>query len=186
MFVSSTTRTGDSTDIADYNAHVQTAAAAGHADIQAFAADFTVVGSTTDVNVRLNTLTRAEDTDAPIYWVSTSATRSAVADGYADFWDGTWGDVGTQTEMGASTSLRGEGNSVNTGSELDGTTSQFVLGGVANFVQSLTITSAGGLQLTSTNPTDENRLLGLSPIFRVAGGAAPSSSAAAPGSGRAR
>ena len=41
LFVSSTTRTGDSTDIADYNAHVQTAAAAGHADIQAFAADFT-------------------------------------------------------------------------------------------------------------------------------------------------
>ena len=39
--------------IADYNAHVQAAAAAGHADIQPFADQFRAVGSTADVNVRL-------------------------------------------------------------------------------------------------------------------------------------
>ena len=174
MFVSSTTRNATSTDIADYNTHVQEAAAAGHADIREFADEFAVIGSTATVNVRLNTLTRAEDTDAPIYWVSTSATRSAVADGYADFWDGTgmWGDVGAQTEMGAPTNLPSN-NPANTGSLLDGTTSQFVLGGYVNFVQSWIVNSTGALQTSATTPTDEYRLLGLSPIFRVAGDSGP-------------
>ena len=67
LFKSTTTRDGTSTDIADYNTHVQTAAAAGHADIQAYSADFTAIGSTEDVNARTNTLTRSTDRDAATY-----------------------------------------------------------------------------------------------------------------------
>ena len=52
MFVSTTTRNGSSTDIADYNAHAQAAAAAGHTDIQPYSADFTAIG-TTDAPSRL-------------------------------------------------------------------------------------------------------------------------------------
>ena len=169
LFVSSTVRTGDSTDIADYNTHVQGAAAAGHADIQAFADEFTAVGSTATVNVRLNTLTRAEDTDAPIYWVVSTATRSAVADDYADFYDEDWGDTFARTETGAAAGLS-SGRDAITGSLLDGATAGFPLGGLSGFVQTWYL-SGSSVRTGAVTTTDERRLLGLSPIFRVAGGA---------------
>ena len=169
LFVSSTVRTGDSTDIADYNAHVQDAAAAGHADIQAFADEFTAVGSTATVNVRLNTLTRAEDTGAPIYWLSTTATRSAVADDYADFYDGTMGDTGERTETGGTFNLFA--NPVATGSLTDGTTSIAPLGGDSNGFVTIWSQSGSNWNQQAGTTTDEFSLLALSPIFRVAGGA---------------
>ena len=67
MFVSSTTRDATSTDIADYNTFVSTRAAAGVTAMQTYADDFTALVSTESVNARTNTLTRATDTDAPIY-----------------------------------------------------------------------------------------------------------------------
>ena len=165
LFVSSTTRTGDSTDIALYNDHVQAAAAAGHADIQAFADDFTVVGSTLAVNARANTLTQAADTDAPIYWVNTSAARSAVADDYADFYDGTWDNPDGRTEAGATISL--VANPVATGSLTDGATAAAALGGLNGFVSGWAVSDSGvtiqGLDSTAAHP-----LLGLSPVLRVA------------------
>ena len=93
MFGSSTTRDATSTDIADYNTWVRTRAAAGVTAIQAYAGDFTALVSTESVNARANTQTRATDTDAPIYWVRTisvSMRDERVANGYADFYDGTW------------------------------------------------------------------------------------------------
>ena len=48
LFVSSTKRNANPTAIATYNTFVQTRAAAGHTDIQAYSAGFKVVGCTAD------------------------------------------------------------------------------------------------------------------------------------------
>ena len=55
LFIPSTGTDASSDDIADYNTLVQTAAAAGHADIQAYSASFRMVGSTEAVDARDNT-----------------------------------------------------------------------------------------------------------------------------------
>ena len=171
LFLSSTTRDATSTDIADYNTHVQTAAAAGHADIQAYSADFTAIASTGDVNARTNTLTRSTDTDVPIYWVSASSTRSAVATDYADFYDGAWGDSldqETRTETGATHTLAaGSSSDAFTGTSLDGTSGN-VLGGVVSDVWSLHSDGDGTLASANGSVSAARRFLALSPIFRVA------------------
>ena len=71
MFISSTTRDATSTNIDDYNTFVTTRAAAGFTAMQTYADDFTALVSTELVNARTNTLTRATDTDVPMYWVGT-------------------------------------------------------------------------------------------------------------------
>ena len=166
LFASSAGRTADSTDIADYNAHVQ-AAAAGHADMQAFADQFTVVGSTAAVNARANTLTRPSDGDAPIYWVGTTATRGAVADGNADFYDGTWDNPDGRTEAGAAISLLGTDNPVATGSFPSGLNTASALGGLNGFVTGWAV-SDSGVSIMALGSADEHPLLGLSPVLRVA------------------
>ena len=105
MFISSTKRDATSTDIADYNTFVSTLAAAGVTAVQTYADDFTALVSTESVNARANTQTRATDTDVPIYWIGTGGIFSnyRVADGYADFYDGTWAiHTGAKTETGNS------------------------------------------------------------------------------------
>ena len=80
LFVTSTGRNAQSTDIADYNAFVQTRAKAGHSAITDDIGDqFKVVGSMAAVDARDNTgTTRA---GVPIYWLN----GAKVADDYADF-----------------------------------------------------------------------------------------------------
>ena len=111
MFGSSTHRDATSTDIAVYNTFVRTvAAAAGLTAVQTYAGDFTALVSTESVNARANTQTRATDTDAPIYWVDrfSIGAHRRVADGYADFYDGTWqstlvfSEFGTRLSVGTS------------------------------------------------------------------------------------
>ena len=86
-FVSSTTRDATSTDIADYNDHVQAAAdAAGigsiaggnTSDVEWFA-----IASTGTVDARVNALV---GTTSPIFLLNGAAK---VADGFSDLWDGT-------------------------------------------------------------------------------------------------
>ncbi|MDE2905660.1 MAG: cadherin-like beta sandwich domain-containing protein, partial [Acidobacteriota bacterium] len=164
LFASSTKRDATSADIADYNTHVRTAAGAGHADIQAYADGFTAVGSTATVNARVNTFTTADDTDAAIYWINLSST--AVADGYADFWDGTWGVVSGRDESGSSFAL--SSTPVWTGTNLDGATATNQA--LGDSTASLRSWGASGSTLTvgSTTRTINRSLLALSPIFRVA------------------
>ena len=90
LFVSSTEHSAASSDIADYNSHVQAAAARGHPDIHPYYPQFTVVGSTADTDARDNTSTTytAANKGLPIHWLG----GSKVADDYADFYDGTWDD----------------------------------------------------------------------------------------------
>ena len=88
LFVTSTRRDATSSDIADYNTHVQNAANLSGASvaIKPFAGGFKVVGCTAAVTARENTDSEATDPDAPIYWLN----GVKVADDYADFYDGTW------------------------------------------------------------------------------------------------
>ena len=164
LFASSTKRDATSTDIADYNTHVRTAAAAGHAAIQDYADDFAAVGSTAAVNARVNTWTSAADPDAAIYWVEASGSRTAVAADYADFWDESWGNVSGRNESGGTLSLFV--NWAFTGTDLDGTTTVDGELGATNVRAWRTSGSSVGEQ-TSANSA-EQVVLALSPIFRVA------------------
>ena len=90
LFVSAGTRNAYPSNIVNYNAYVQAAAAAGHAAIQDYSSGFRAVGSTRSVDARDNTATThtADDQGVPIYWLG----GNRLADDYADFYDGTWDD----------------------------------------------------------------------------------------------
>ena len=99
LFVTSTVRRATSSDIADYNTHVQNAAGAGHQAIRDYDDGFRVVGCTATADATTNTATRASDTDAPIYWLN----GGKIADDYADFYDGSWENKASpRTESGSS------------------------------------------------------------------------------------
>ena len=71
---------------------MQTRAAAGHTDIQAYSDGLTVVGCTEDVDAIDNT-----GTGVPIHWLN----GNKVADDYADFYDGDWDDeANDKNELG--------------------------------------------------------------------------------------
>ena len=95
LFVTSTTRDASSTDIADYNAHVQSAAGA-QASVQSFKGQFTALISTASVDARDNTATTG--TGVPIHWLG----GEKVADDYGDFYDKDWDSVAGKTEAGGS------------------------------------------------------------------------------------
>ena len=168
LFLSTTRRDARSADIADYNTLVQTDAAAGETNIQAYADGFKAVGSTAMANVRANTLTRAEDTDAAIYWLQVLSTDDAVAEGYADFWHGTWGNTTPRSVFGLAQNWSRPGNGVATGSLLNGNTSATgPLGTALADVQTWYADSSGNVAESSRGAHDTSRLLGLSPVFLV-------------------
>ncbi|WP_420446311.1 hypothetical protein [Candidatus Poriferisodalis sp.] len=116
LFLTSSTRTATSTDIGDYNAFVQTAAAAGHEAIGDYSGGFRAVASTADVDARDNTNTTGAG--VPIYWLR----GNKLADDYADFYDGTWDDQTNGTdESGSARSISADADRAWTGSDHDGT-----------------------------------------------------------------
>ena len=125
IFLSSTQRKPNSTNIADYNTFVQDLAADGHTGIQPYADGFNVVGCTTDVDARDNTATTFTNANkgVPIYWLN----GNKVADNYQDFYNGDWDDeVNDKTELGNNgpdTSVAA--NYPATGCEDDGTEASF-------------------------------------------------------------
>ena len=97
IFLSSTKRNAESSDIETYNTFVQNQAAAGHANIQDHASSFRVVGCTQAVDARDNTGTNTNGPGVPIYWVK----GNKVADHYIDFYDGSWDDeANDRNELG--------------------------------------------------------------------------------------
>ena len=121
LFVSSTTRNAQATQIVRYNNHVQGAAAAGHAEIQAYSTHFRALGSTEANDARDNTSTTFTTTElgVPIYWLGASdAAEAKVADHYSDFYDDSWDSNVPRNESGATVATDIE---VFTGSEDDGT-----------------------------------------------------------------
>ena len=178
LFLSSSGRNSDSSNIADYNTFIQNLAAAGHTDIQQYGSTFRVVGSTADVDARDNTATTytADDKGLAIYWLS----GNKVADQYEDFYDGSWATEATAwNESGAPLLIGSFSNptkSVWTGSEHDGTeafdgTASRALG--ASLVRVGVLNSTDG-PLSSDLDFDNAsmaELFGLSGVFVVAGAA---------------
>ena len=120
IFATSTTRDATSTDINDYNTFAQTAAAAGHTDIRKYSSSFAVVGSTSSIHARDNTVTAftATNKGVPIYWLA----GAKAADNYQDFYDGSWDDESnTKDESGNTRSLALLANRPFTGTEHNGT-----------------------------------------------------------------
>ena len=160
LFVSSTKRNANPTDIAIYNTFVQTRAAAGHTDIQAYSAGFKVIGCTATVDAIDNTGTTG--TGVPIYWLD----GDKVADDYADFYDSSWDSRSPTSETGASVTTTST-DGVITGCNSMGNASGFTLG--------------DGLSASMGNPSGRNnvlsgaisplansrRLYGLSVVFEV-------------------
>ena len=103
LIVTSTTRNAEATDIADYDAHVQSAVAAnGHLDIRGHSGGFRVLGSTETVNARDHTETRATDTGVPIYYLDGEGVTDddKIADDYAGLYDGGWDSDVPRDESG--------------------------------------------------------------------------------------
>ena len=84
MFIPSTGISAGGSSITGYDNHVQSAAAAGHTDIQAYSSAFKMLGSTRATDARDHTGTTG--VGVPIYWLN----GAKIADNYADFYDGTW------------------------------------------------------------------------------------------------
>ncbi len=94
IFVTSTTRDASSTDIADYNAHAQSAAAS-NSNLSSFSGQFRALISTSAVDARDNTATTG--TGVPVHWLG----GAKVADDYSDLYDGDWDSVSGKTEGGS-------------------------------------------------------------------------------------
>ena len=144
----------------------QNAAAAGHADIQAYSAGFRVVGSTETVDARDNTGTTG--TGVAIYWLG----GNKIADDYADFYDGTWANTASPNPTDESGNA-GAITNISTGSNDNGTKdAQSPLGGGA-----LGLTTVGDVESITGNPIDggafrsssrQGRFYALSQVFQVA------------------
>ena len=129
LFVTSGQRNATSSDIADYNAFVQAAAAAGHADIQDYSGQFRALASTATVDAIDNTATNytSDDRGVVIWWLTGSLD---AADSYMDFYDGSWDfrDPG-RDENGDSVDFEQNASGrVWTGTMSDGTASSHPLG----------------------------------------------------------
>ena len=94
LFVTLSTTTATSTDIADYNAFVQ-AAANGNDSLKPFSGEFRALISTAAVDARDNAETTG--TGVTIHWMG----GDKVADDYADLYDGDWDSAGGRTESGS-------------------------------------------------------------------------------------
>ena len=182
LFVTSTTRDAESSNIADYNRFVQGRAAAGHAEIRtsSIASQFRVVGSTASVDARDNTATTytASNTGVPIYWLN----GAKAAGNYQDFYDGSWDSERGRNEAGRSqgtncrVTIGGDGTGVWTGSRNDGTKHEF---GASNRGSLGTrFVAVGGLSCNGVDPisgttprvTDNyssKQFYALSQVFRV-------------------
>ena len=114
LFVSTMTRDGSSADIGDYNTHVQTPAAAGHADIQDYSSGFRALACTAATDAQDNTGTTG--VGVPIYWLQ----GDRVSQDYNGFYDGRWDSHSPRDEDGES-SFNGFESEAFTGCMNDGT-----------------------------------------------------------------
>ena len=161
LFVTSSRRNAESSNIAHYNSFVQSAAGIGHTAIRPYRAQFKVVGSTASVHARDNTATTG--TGVPIYWLN----GAKVADDYADFYDDSWDSSEIREEDGVAHAFANL--SVWTGSNADGTKhNPFPLGGsplvrVGRFPGQGVSRLSAGATLRGTKLS----FYALSPVFKV-------------------
>ncbi len=165
LFVTSSKRDATSSDIGEYNTHVQNAAnnAQAQGAIKQFSGGFMVVGCTTAVTARANTDSEAGDLDAPIYWLN----GVKAADDYADFYDGNWDnqvEASIREETGAQPSSAPD---VFTGCGDNGTSGSMPLGTSGTVGTGSPIAQASPLEENFGPPTIERPLYAMSPVFKV-------------------
>ncbi len=157
LFVTSTSRDASSSEIADYNAHVQ-AAAGRNSNLAGFSGRFRALISTASVDARDNTATTG--TGVSVHWLG----GAKVADDYADLYDKSWDSVSGQTETGSS-----YGGLVWTGGNKAGLKSGLRHAGAAEV--RLGDLGTAGLALSSPRAgasTETYPLYALSPVITVA------------------
>ena len=174
LFVTSGRRVATQTDIAVYDGFVQSAAAAGHDDIQSYSGQFRALGSTEDVDARDNTGTTftSSDKGVPIYWLN----GPQAADHYQDFYDGSWDnrDPGRNEDGDDVDFDQSQGKLVWTGTKADGTASINPLGGAnANYGDPARGAGNELLYGGTTTGTTSYRMYGLSFVLHVAPPDAP-------------
>ena len=157
LFVSTTTRDGSSADIADYNTHVQTAAAAGHADIQAYSSGFRALACTATTDARDNTATTG--TGVPIYWVNSSR----VTQDYDDLYDGSWS---THTALGEDGVFAGLDEAL-TGCSSDGTAHPDSPLGADTVITGWAIAPGNQINYRDRPNSVAYKVYGLSEVFEV-------------------
>ncbi len=174
--VTGSKRDATSSNIADYNTHVQADLNRGnaHEAIKAYSSYFKVLGSTATVDARDNTGTNPNDNyGVSIYWLG--ATRQShgpgneglIANNYADLYDGSWINTNPTRRqgrpLGALTLLNLE---VATGSDKDGTAANdgYVLGN-----NSLVVTGKpqvdNAFRHSTALASSELGYIALSPVF---------------------
>ena len=165
LFVTSNKRDATSTDIDDYNRHVQSRAKShGHEDIRPYSSQFQALASTEAVNARDNTATDPDD-DGPgeeIWWLD----GPKAADDYRDFYDNTWDHQNPgREEDGDEVDFEDE-DKVWTGTDKDGTT-RFPLGqNPSGFAEPFE--PAGELFQGGSTTRPKNPLYGLSYVLHAA------------------
>ena len=165
-----------STNISDYDAHVQgQVAARGHGALKEFSAHFKILGSTATVDARAhNGMTGSGG--VAVYWLN----GAKVADDNDDFFDGSWTNKtsgrGVDGELLGGTASR---QVLCTGSADDGTATDFPLGGgpdgdgASKCAATSVRTASSTLGGRTSDINDRTRYLALSGVFRVGNSTRP-------------
>ena len=158
LFVTSTSAyDATSSNIVDYDADVQTAAAGGDEAIGTHGMDFKVFGSTDLVNAL--THNDMSGIGVPIYWLA----GDIVAEDYGELCDGTaWSSRSPRTESGETVNS----GQVWTGTAADCSTDTYALG--QGFVRRGDALTSRPLADAAVSNSASYRLYGLSPVFAVA------------------
>ena len=146
-------------EISSYNQIANSNAAGGAGDIRPFADQFRALVSTAQVDARDNTATTG--TGVPIYWLG----GDRVADDYADFYDGEWGNHLPRNRQGNRYSAT---NIVWTGSNADGTGIIPYQAGEGGGVQFGRVTIPGEEISSSQASAGSRGLYIISPLLKVA------------------
>ncbi|MDE0117337.1 MAG: hypothetical protein OXT07_12030 [bacterium] len=172
LFLTNTWSDATSSSIATYDAHVQESVAGSHAGgsheaIKPYADLFKVVGSTATVDARDHI---DAGRDAPVYWMN----GPRVALDTRGFWRSSWENWGAQDRRTAASVSAGDRSTRHnwhwTGTNNDGTKNANALGTSGNVRRGRFWAGSGHtgpISYTSASRTNENSLLGISPVFRV-------------------
>ena len=172
LFVTSGELYPTSSDIDVYNAFVQEAAAAGHADIQDYSSLYRALASTESISARDTTTTRYTSLNpgVPIWWLN----GAKVADDYEDFYDDSWdqGDPGSN-ETGSEVDFSPTGQCrasalVWTGSNEDGEAQNNAELGDSKPTAGLPCQTGREIDFGNVSDTFDYPLYGLSYVLRAA------------------
>ena len=187
MFITSQTRTAESTDIDVYNEWAQgVVAAGGHGGLKPYAGLVRVVGSTTDVDARVNAgmhtgsawadgSANASSSGVAVYWLA-EPSSDKVADNYFDFFDGSWD--GGAVQSGADTVESGAARTVTagfwTGSINDGRKDSIATRRLGATMPTTARVSFGNPLSDMSAMSDVSLpMLAMSPVFKVEAAATP-------------